>query len=152
MRSSGVDRALHGHTPPEVVMLRFQAILAVAMLFATGCSAACAGDFVPRAASGGLAAVADDPGARSASTDVASAAAMSESDSIATTSSTDSSHSTSTPASARRAAHVGADDVAAETHTAAPSGDDHKSGGAPAGPHKSKSGLHWQSLLPGVMK
>jgi hypothetical protein len=149
MRSSSVDRALHGHAQPEVVMLRFQATLAAA-LFAAGCSAACAGDFLPRAASGGLATVADDPGARPTCPDVASAA-MSESVSIATPSSAASSRSTPTPASAQRAAHVGTDEVAAETHAAA--GDDDKSGGAaPVSPHKSKGGMRWQSLLPGVMK
>jgi hypothetical protein len=131
-------------------MLRVQAILAAALLFATGCSAALAGDFLPRAA-GGVAVAAAEPAARCPGAEVNSAA-MSDSDSIATARSTAAAQSSST--SARRAAHVGADEVAADTHSATPSstGDEDKSAAAPAVPHKAKSALRWQSLLPGVMK
>jgi hypothetical protein len=78
---------------------------------------------------------------------------MSESDSATTARSNASAQSSST--SARRAAHVGADEVAVDTHSATPSSasDEDKSGGAPAAaPHKVRSSLRWQSLLPGVMK
>jgi hypothetical protein len=133
-------------------MLRTQAIVSAALLLVLGCSAACAGDFLPRAA-GGVTVAAAEPGARSGCPDAGSAA-MSESDSTATTrSSTASSSSSSTPV--RRAAHVGADEVAVDTHSATPSstGDEDKgSGEAPVAPHKVRSSLRWQSLLPGVMK
>jgi len=132
-------------------MLRIQAIVSAALLFALGCSAACAGDFLPRA-SGGVTVAAADPGARSGCPE-ATSAAMSESDSTATArSSTTSSSSSST--SVRRATRVGTDEVAVDTHNATPSstGDEDKSGGAPAAPHKVRSSLRWQSLLPGVMK
>jgi hypothetical protein len=78
---------------------------------------------------------------------------MSESDSIASArSGTASTSSSTTPV--RRAAHVGADEVAGDSHGATPSsaGDEDKSGGAPTAPHKVRSSLRWQSLLPGVMK
>jgi hypothetical protein len=138
------------HAPREVVMLRIQAIISAALLFAVGCSAACAGDFLPRAA-GGVTVAAADPGARTGCPEAGSAA-MSESDSTATARSAASTSSSST--SARRAAHVGADEVAVDTHSATPSSasDEDKSGGAPAAPHKVRSSLRWQSLLPGVMK
>jgi hypothetical protein len=148
--------ALYGNTPAEVVMLRFQAIVAVALLFAAGCSAACAGDFLPRAANG-LAAVGDDPGARSASADVGATAAMSESE--ASVSARSAVPARATPA--RRGAHLGTDEVAADVHAApatgdvhAPpaAGDDDKGGGTAAPAHKSRAGTRWQSLLPGVMK
>jgi len=133
-------------------MLRIQAIVSAALLFAAGCSAACAGDFLPRAA-GGVTVAAADPGARSGCPEAGSAA-MSESDSIAAArSSTASTSSSTTPV--RRAAHVGTDEVAVDSHGATPSstGDEDKGGGgAPAAPHKARSSLRWQSLLPGVMK
>ena len=133
-------------------MLRIQAIVSAALLFAVGCSAACAGDFLPRAA-GGVTVAAAEPSGRSGCPEAGSAA-MSESDSISTTrSSAASSSSSSTPV--RRAAHVGADEVAADAHSATPSstGDEDKgSGGAAVAPHKVRSSLRWQSLLPGVMK
>ncbi len=111
-------------------MLRIQAIFSAALLFALGCSAACAGDFLPRAA-GGVTVAATDPGPRSAGCPEAGSAAMSESDSVATARSSASAQSSST--SARRAAHVGADEVAADTHSAVPSSasDEDKGGGAP---------------------
>jgi hypothetical protein len=129
-------------------MHRIEAILAVALVFAASCSAACAGDFVPRAP-GGVAAVADDPGSRSPS-DMGSAAAMDESDSAARNP-TPTSHSTA----AQRAAQIGTDDVASsDSHASTPAatadGDD-KGGSTAAPPHKSHS-LRWQSMLPGVMK
>jgi hypothetical protein len=132
-------------------MLRIQAIFSAALLFAVGCSAACAGDFLPRA-SGGVTVAAADPGVRSGCPETGSAA-MSESDSIATAHSSAAAQSSST--SARRAAPVGADEVVADSHNATSSsaGDEDKSAGAPAVvPHKAKSALRWQSLLPGVMK
>ena len=124
-------------------MPRFQTIVAAALLMTFGISAACAGDFMPRAASG-FAAVGDDPGARSASVD----GAMSESDCPTTA------HSDPGPAAApRRAGHVGADEVsAADSRSSTPVADaDDKSASAPSATHKSRS-LRWQSLLPGVMK
>jgi len=127
-------------------MLRVKIALAVA-LFA-GCSFACAGDFLPRASGNTLAAVADDPGARSAST-----AAMSDESCP-----TEPAAAPATPAHAnaprRAAAHVGADDVAAVEHSspaAAPAmADDDKPG--PPAPARKGHALRWQSLLPGVMK
>ncbi len=129
-------------------MLRSQAILAVALLFAAGCSAAYAGDFLPRAANG-LAAVADDHAARPACPDAGPTAVMSEPDAAPVA------RAETAPATAttvRRAAHVGADDVAADTHAAAAADDDKSGGGAAAPAHKSRAALRWQSLLPGVMK
>ena len=122
-------------------MLRFQIALA-AMLVAIG-SIACAGDFVPRAAGNTLAAVADDPVARSASS-----AAMSEPDPAPVES------VPATPAHAtplhRAAAQVGADEVVAERSSATSATDDDKS--APRTPARKAHALRWQSLLPGVMK
>ena len=127
-------------------MLRSQAILAVALLFAAGCSAACAGDFMPRAANG-LAAAADDHAARPASADAGPTAVMSEPAATAVA------RAALVPAaSPRRAARVGADDVAADAH-AQVSADEDKGGGSSSVPaHKSRNALRWQSLLPGVMK
>jgi hypothetical protein len=127
-------------------MLRSQAILTVALLLAAGCSAACAGDFMPRAGNG-IAVVADDHATRSASADAGPTAVMSEPVAAPV--------ARAVPAAAavapRRAAHVGADDVAADAHTPAAADDD--KGGAGAVPaHKSRAALRWQSLLPGVMK
>jgi hypothetical protein len=126
-------------------MLRSQAILAVALLFAAGCSAACAGDFMPRAANG-IAAVADDHAGRSVSADAGPTAVMSEPDATPV--------ARVAPApvtSPRRAAHVGADDVAADAH-APVVGDEDKGGSGSVPAHKSRNALRWQSLLPGVMK
>jgi hypothetical protein len=127
-------------------MLRLKIALAAALV--AGCSIACAGDFLPRASSNTLAAVADDPGARSAST-----AAMSEPD----TCPTEPAAAPATPAHAnparRAAAHVGADDIAVERVGAAATpvvADDDKPA-APA-PARKPHALRWQSLLPGVMK
>jgi hypothetical protein len=125
-------------------MLRSKVALAAALV--AGCSIAYAGDFVPRVGSNALAAIADDPGARSAPS-----AAMSESDSCPTEA------APATPSHAsparRAAARVGADEVAAERSTAAvtaASTDDDKAV-APA-PARKAHALRWQSLLPGVMK
>lgn len=127
-------------------MLRSQAILAVALLFAAGCSAACAGDFMPRAANG-LATAADDHAARPASVDAGPTAVMSEPDAAPV--------ARVAPApvvSPRHAARVGADEVAADAHTPV-SGDEDKGGSGSSVPvHKSRNALRWQSLLPGVMK
>ena len=128
-------------------MLRLQAILAVALLFAAAGSAACAGDFLPRAANG-PGAVGDDPGARSTSAEVGATAAMSESE--ASISARSAVPARATPA--RRAVHLGADEVAGEAHAAPATGDDDKGGGAAAPAHKSRGGTRWQSLLPGMMK
>src|SRR6516164_1942847 len=101
VRSFWVDRAWRRSMQSEVDMPRFQTIVAAALLMTFGCTIACAGDFMPRAASG-FAAVGDDPGSRSASVD----GAMSESDCPTTA------HSDPGPAAApRRAGHVGADEV-----------------------------------------
>ncbi|HEY2395797.1 MAG TPA: hypothetical protein VGH81_07460 [Rudaea sp.] len=129
-------------------MLRSQAILAVALLFAAGCSAACAGDFMPRAANG-LAAVADDHAARSTSADAGPTAVMSEPDA------TPVARAAPVPATTtavRRAVHVGADDVAVDAHAPAAVDDDKGAGSGSAPAHKSRAALRWQSLLPGVMK
>ena len=121
-------------------MLRINAVL-VALAFACAASAACAGDFVPRATNG-YGAVGDDPGARSAGADMGAAAPMSEAES---------------PGPARVASapvgagHVGVEGAqAAEAHAPAATDGDEKSA-APATPHKPHA-LRWQSLLPGVMK
>jgi hypothetical protein len=130
----------------EVFMPRNYAILALLLVAVSGCPALYAGDFVTRA-SGGYAPAGDDTGARAGR----AAAAMSESDTqVVRTPDTDTAPATTT----RRAAHVGADDAAANAHAALPpaapaaDGDDKP---VPASPHKARA-LRWQSLLPGVMK
>ena len=126
-------------------MLRLKIALAAALV--AGCSIACAGDFLPRTSGNTLAAVADDPGARSAST-----AAMSEPDNCPTETAAPATPAHASPAR-RAAAHVGADDVAVErtTASAAPVVADDDKAGAPA-PVRKPHALRWQSLLPGVMK
>ena len=127
-------------------MLRSQAILTVALLLAAGCSAACAGDFMPRAGNG-IAVVADDHAVRSASADAGPTAVMSEPVAAPVA------HAAPAAVVApRRAPHVGADDVAVDAHAPAAADDDKgiSSGAVPA--HKSRAALRWQSLLPGVMK
>ena len=123
-------------------MPRIRAVF-VALAFVCASSAACAGDFMPRATNG-FAAVGDDPGPRSASVDVGSAAPMSESESPGPARAT-------TPS---RSGHVGVDgNSSADNHaitTPASDGEDKATSAAPA-PHKSRA-LRWQSLLPGVMK
>jgi len=128
-------------------MLRSQAILAVALLFAAGCSAAFAGDFLPRAGNG-LAPVVDEHAARSGCADAGPTAVMSEPDAAPVAQA-----APATVTALHRAAHVGADDVAADTQAPAVVDDDKGGGGAAAVPvHKSRATLRWQSLLPGVMK
>lgn len=124
-------------------MPRIRAVF-VALAFVCASSAACAGDFMPRATAG-YAAVGDDPGPRSASVDVGSAAPMSEAESPGPV-------RASAPS---RSGHVGVDgNATADNHTAATAandGEDKATSAAPANPHKSRA-LRWQSLLPGVMK
>jgi hypothetical protein len=128
-------------------MPRFQVILAATLMVTLVSSGACAGDFVPRATNS-FAAIGDDPGARSsgcAEADAAAGATTSEPDTVATMRAAPS--HTSAPRSAR---HIGVDD-ASDTHSAPTTSDaDDKQVPAPA--HKARSGLRWQSLLPGVMK
>ena len=126
-----------------------QALLAAALTIAFVCSNAVAGDFVPRATNS-FAAVGDDPGSRASCPDGGSGPAMNETD--------PSVHSSPGPASApvvtpsRSAKHIGIDDAAVDTHAATATTTDGDEKPVPASAHKSRSGLRWQSLLPGIMK
>jgi len=129
-------------------MPRNYAILALLLVAAAGCPVVYAGDFVARASSG-YAPAGDEAGARAGHQ-----TAMNESDDPPAVRTPDTDTGASPVTTARRAAHVGADDSSGGAHAAvAPStpvadGDDKP---APAGPHKARA-LRWQSLLPGVMK
>lgn len=121
-----------------------KAIVAAALLFALGCSSACAGDFMPRS-SGSFGAVGNDPATRATCADAPSAA-MSESD-VAAPSSPGATVVRSVPIHTSK--HIGVDDVVSDIHAAVPvDGEDKPAAGA----HKPRSNLRWQSLLPGVMK
>jgi len=129
-------------------MPRNYAILALLLVATGGCPAVYAGDFVTRAGSS-YAPAGDEAGARAGRQ-----AAMNESDDAPAVRTPDTDTGTAPATSARRAAHVGADDSSGGAHAVvAPSspaadGDDKP---APASPHKARA-LRWQSLLPGVMK